>query len=134
MELVNDLYAVDTKTHDSELQAVVLFCLENILLLLAPIIPHFCEELFQRLGKKGSVLECPWPEYRTDSLKTDEVLVVVQVNGKLRSKFTIEADKDEAVIREIALSDEKIKKYIENKPLKKVIIIRKKQTLVNIVV
>jgi leucyl-tRNA synthetase len=134
MELVNDLYAVDTGTQDPELKAVVLFCLENILLLLAPIIPHFCEELFQRLGKKGSVLETPWPEYRKDSLETDDVLVVVQVNGKLRSKFTIEADKDQAVIREIALSDEKIKKYIENKPLKKVIIIRKKQTLVNIVV
>jgi len=134
MELVNDLYAVDLDSAIDEQKKVILFCLENIILLLSPITPHFCEELFQEMGKKVSVLEQPWPDYREDSLKTDEILVVVQVNGKLRSKFMISASDDEDLIKKTALADEKIKKYIKDKNLKKVIIIRKKQTLINIVV
>jgi leucyl-tRNA synthetase len=138
MELVNVMYGVDIDKADKDMKSVLLFCLENILLLLSPIIPHFSEELFERMGKgsmnKGSILEYSWPEYRKDSLETDEVLVVVQVNGKLRSKFFIGSDVDEAGIREIALADEKIKKHLQGKPLKKIIVIQKKQTLVNIVV
>ncbi|NOX34027.1 MAG: leucine--tRNA ligase [Deltaproteobacteria bacterium] len=134
MELVNALYAIDLDSADDELKKVILFSLENIILLLSPILPHFCEELFEKLGKKGSILEQPWPEYREDCLETDEVLVVVQVNGKLRSKFTIGAQTNEAKIKETALADKKIKKHIGDKDPKKVIIIRKKQTLVNIVV
>lgn len=134
MELVNDLYAVDPDSVDDEVKKVILFSLENILLLLSPIIPHFCEELYEKLGKTGSILEQPWPEYRKDSLETDEVLVVVQVNGKLRSKFTIGSDTEEAVVKETALADEKIKKHVGDKQPKKIIVIRKKQTLVNIVV
>ena len=134
MELVNSLYTVDLDSSVDEQKKVVLFCLENIILLLSPITPHFCEELFQKMGNQGSILDQPWPDYRKDSLKTDEILVVVQVNGKLRAKITMNADSDEDVIRKIALDDEKIKKYIKDKSLKKVIIIRKKQTLVNIVV
>ncbi len=134
MELVNDLYAVDLGSTTHEQKKVIMFCLENIILLLSPITPHFCEELFQKMGNKESVLEQSWPNYREDSLKTDEILVVIQVNGKLRSKFMISAGDDEALIKETALADEKIKKYIKDKKLKKIIIIRKKQTLVNIVV
>jgi len=134
MELVNDLYAVELDSATDEQKKVILFCIESIILLLSPITPHFCEELFQKMGNKGSVLEEPWPAYREDSLKTDEILVVVQVNGKLRSKFMISAGSDEDLIKETALADEKIKKHIKDKKLKKIIIIRKKQTLVNIVV
>jgi len=134
MELVNDLYTIDSECEDEELKKVILFCLENILLLLAPILPHFCEELFDRLGKQGSILEHPWPDYRKDSLKTDEILVVVQINGKLRSKLTIDADTDEDAIKDIALADEKILKHMGAQKAKKVIVIRKRQTLVNIVV
>jgi len=134
MELVNALYAIDIESADDEMKKVILFSLENTLLLLSPIIPHFCEELFKRLGRNGSIIEQPWPVYRKDSLETDEVLVVVQVNGKLRSKFTINADSDETLIKETALADQKIDKYIGDKEPKKVIVIRKKQTLVNIVI
>ncbi len=134
MELVNALYAIDLDSADEEMKKVILFSLENILLLLSPILPHFCEELFAKMGKTGSIIEQHWPEYRKDSLTTDELIVVVQVNGKLRSKFIIDAGVGEAVIKETALADEKIKKYIGDKKPKKVIIIRKKQTLINIVV
>ena len=134
MELVNNLYAVDLDSIADEQKKVIVFCIENIILLLSPITPHFCEELFLRMGKKGSVLEQPWPLYRDDSLKTDEIIIVVQVNGKLRAKLTMGADSDETLIEEAALADEKIQKYIKDKTLKKVIVIRKKQTLVNIVI
>ncbi|HGY10792.1 MAG TPA: leucine--tRNA ligase, partial [Desulfobacterales bacterium] len=138
MELVNVLYTIDLDSADTELKKVILFSLENTLLLLSPIIPHFCEDLFKKLGKRsgktGSIIEQPWPEYRKDSLKTDDVLVVVQVNGKLRSKFTIAAESKASEIKKIALADEKIKKHMGDKEPKKVIVIRKKQTLVNIVI
>lgn len=134
MELVNAMYTIDLDSADLELKKVILFCLENTLLLLSPIIPHFCEELFKRLGKKGSIIEHSWPEYRKDSLKTDDALVIVQINGKLRSKFTINAGCEEAEIKKTALADTKIKKHMGDKEPKKIIIIRKKQTLVNIVI
>jgi leucyl-tRNA synthetase len=134
MELVNQVYTIDIKSADDQMKQVVAFALESILLLLSPILPHFCEELFERMGNDGSILLQSWPEYRADSLVSDEALVVVQVNGKLRSKFSIEADSPEETIKEAALTDDKIEKFINGRPIKKVIVIRKKQTLVNIVI
>jgi leucyl-tRNA synthetase len=86
------------------------------------------------MGNQGSILEQPWPEFRKDSMETDEVLVVVQVNGKLRAKFSMSADSGEDEIKSAALGDSKIIKYTEGKEIRKIIVIRKKQTLVNIVV
>ncbi|MBT7891730.1 MAG: leucine--tRNA ligase, partial [Deltaproteobacteria bacterium] len=134
MELVNEMYTVKPESADKELKSVLLFCLENLVLLLSPMVPHFCEEIFERLGHKGSLLLKPWPEFREDSIETDETTVVVQVNGKLRSSFLMPADSDEAKIREAALADKKIKKYTEDKTPKKIIVIKKKQPLVNIVI
>ncbi|MFH2061003.1 MAG: leucine--tRNA ligase [Pseudomonadota bacterium] len=134
MELVNVLYSIDMDAADAEHKQVIYFSFENIVLLLSPILPHFCEELFEKMGKTGSVLEQSWPVYREDSLNTDEVLVVVQVNGKMRSKYTIAEDSTEDQIKESALADRKIKKFIGDNDPKKIIVIRKKQTLVNIVI
>ena len=137
MELVNALSEVDLDEADDQMKQVCLFSIENIILLLSPIVPHFCEELYGRLKRasgEASILEQPWPVYREDSLVSDEMLVVVQVNGKLRSKFTIAADTDEDVIKENALADRKIQNHVGGKEPKKIILIRKKQTLVNIVV
>lgn len=134
MELVNAVYTIDLDTSDPETNAVVLFAINNMVLLLSPIVPHFCEELFEKMGHPGSVLEQSWPKFRKDSLETDEALVVVQVNGKLRAKFSVAADTSEAVIKEMALADEKIARHIEGQPVKKIILVNKKQILVNIVV
>ncbi len=119
MELVNAVYTIDLDTADSETKAVVLAAMESMVLVLSPITPHFCEELFQKMGGQGSVLEQPWPEYRKDSLETDETLVVVQVNGKLRSKFSVAAGTSEEAIKEMALADEKIARHIQNQPVKR---------------
>ncbi len=132
MELVNAMYNADMD--DPEMKPVLMFALENSLLLLSPIMPHFCEELFEKMGGKGSILEQPWPKFREDSLETDEMLVVVQVNGKVRSKFNISAQAEETLVKETALADSNVGKHIQDKPVKKIIVIRKKQTLVNIVV
>ncbi len=132
MELVNTLAKVDVEKKASYQDEVARFALETVTLLLAPVVPHFSEELWSIMGGKGSTLEAPWPEHREDALVKEEVLVVIQVNGKLRSKFTAPMDADEAFVKENALSDERAMKFIDGKPIRKVIVVKNK--LVNIVV
>ncbi|MEA1968309.1 MAG: leucine--tRNA ligase [Thermodesulfobacteriota bacterium] len=132
MELVNTMYTSDIKSDEEGMQGVVSFCIETVLLLLSPIVPHFAEELWETMGRKPTIVDQPWPEYREDALVTDELTIVVQVNGKLRAKFTTDISSDDDVIREKALADETVKKHIADKKIKKVIVVKKK--LVNIVV
>jgi leucyl-tRNA synthetase len=73
-----------------------------------------------------------WPTYREDALLKDQHLIVIQVNGKLRSKFNVDVDADDDTIKALALSDERIQKFIDDKPIKKIIVVKNK--LVNIVV
>ncbi len=134
MELVNMMYQQDLEQADKETRQVMCYCLETVVLLLSPILPHFCEELYSLMKKAPSVLEQTWPQYREDSLVEDEMVVVIQVNGKLRSRFTTSADTSRDVIEKKALADEKIQKHVGDAPVKKVIVIQKQQTLVNIVV
>ncbi len=131
MELVNAMYAMTPDFEDPTNRAVWRLAIETTVLLLAPITPHFAEELWAELGYTESVLLHPWPTYRKDALVKEELLIVVQVNGKLRSRFTIAADADEQTIRETALADQKTRKYIDGQTVKKVIVVKNK--LVNIV-
>jgi len=78
------------------------------------------------------VLLAQWPSYRKDALVRDELTIVVQVNGKLRARFTTGADADDPTLEKLALGDEHVQKFIAGKPIKKVVIVKKK--LVNIVV
>ncbi|HDL08040.1 MAG TPA: leucine--tRNA ligase [Desulfobacteraceae bacterium] len=132
MELVNTMYGIDSKDKHIEKLRVMKFAMESVLLLLSPIVPHICEELWETLGHKSSILTSSWPSYKDDAFVKDELLIVVQVNGKLRNRINVNADADENTIKEIALSDERVKKFIENKPIKKVVVVKRK--LVNIVV
>ncbi len=140
MELVNALYAMEAgheerrgtdKDHPKK-AAVLRFVLDTITLLLSPIVPHLAEEIWEKLGNKTSVLLHPWPSFREDALVKDELTIVVQVNGKLRSRFTVAAGTDDETIKKLALQDEKAQKFIGQKPIRKVIVVKKK--LVNIVV
>ncbi|MBW2678579.1 MAG: hypothetical protein JRD49_13580, partial [Deltaproteobacteria bacterium] len=79
-----------------------------------------------------SIFKAPWPTYREDALVKDELLIVVQVNGKVRSRFTAAVDADDEFLRQRALSDDRALKFIADKPVKKVVVVKKK--LVNIVV
>jgi leucyl-tRNA synthetase len=110
---------------------VIRLAMESLTLLLSPIVPHFAEELWGELGHDSSVLLAPWPQYRDDALVKEELLIVIQVNGKLRSRFQVAADTDEETIKEMALSDERVQNFIEGQRIKKVIVVKNK--LVNIV-
>jgi len=131
MELINALYVLKVK--DSSIcYSVVKKAVETAILLLSPIVPHVCEELWETLGNKSDLVLIPWPEYRKDALEKESLVIVVQVNGKLRSKFEISADVDDEAIKEKALNDERAIKFINNKPIRKVVVVKKK--LVNIVI
>jgi leucyl-tRNA synthetase len=132
MELVNEMYSIDVDKKDDILLQVMKFALETTVLLLSPVVPHFAEELWQILGHQKSVIDESWPSFREDALKTDNLLIVVQVNGKLRSRLTLPADITEDAIKEIALADERVQSFIQDKPIRKVIVVKKK--LVNIVI
>jgi leucyl-tRNA synthetase len=132
MELVNTMYGIEAEAKAPENAGVMRFAMESVILLLSPMVPHFAEEIWEVLGRKPSILMAPWPSYRKDALIKEELLVVVQVNGKLRSKFSVDADTDESILKELALADERVQKFIEDKVIKKVIVVKKK--LVNIVV
>ena len=132
MELVNTMSAIEPEKQKTDWREVMRFAMESITRLLAPIVPHFAEELWETLGHKSSVLLASWPSYREDALLKDELVIVIQVNGKLRSRFTVSADADDDTLRELAISDERAKKFFEGKTVKKVIVVPKK--LVNVVV
>ena len=132
MELVN-LFSGESIQPASDAEAgVVRLALERIALLLSPIVPHFSEEVWEQLGHPPSILQQPWPTYREAALVRDEWIIVVQVNGKLRSRLTVDAGTDKAVIEAMALADERACKFIGDKPVRKVVVVPGK--LVNIVV
>jgi leucyl-tRNA synthetase len=136
MELVNALYGLDDSSWDSkshpQATAVLRFALETVVQLLSPIVPHLAEELWRRMGHETSILLEAWPVYCDDALAKESHLIVIQVNGKLRSKFTVGAHTSDAEIKMRALGDEKVSKFIADKEIQKVIIVKHK--LVNIVV
>ncbi len=132
MELVNSIHGMDSVEESPRKREVMRLSMESVTLLLSPFVPHFAEELWETMGFESSVLLAQWPSYREDALLKDDLLIVVQVNGKLRSRFTVDPDADDETIKELALSDQRIQKFIGGKTIKKVIVVRKK--LVNIVV
>ncbi|MBI3002042.1 MAG: class I tRNA ligase family protein, partial [candidate division NC10 bacterium] len=105
---------------------------ETLLTLLAPFAPHLCEECWAMTGHRGSVLAQSWPTYDPQVAQADEVLVVVQVNGRLRSRLTLPVEASEDQMREAALADPQTRRWLEGKPVKRVVVVPKK--LVNIVV
>ncbi|MFZ2312490.1 MAG: leucine--tRNA ligase [Methylobacter sp.] len=130
MELVNTLSKF---TDDSENgKAIRQEALEAIVLMLSPIVPHICHQLWLDLGHQGAVVSESWPQVDVTALEQDTVELVIQVNGKLRSKISVSitASKDE--IEAMALADEHVKRFIEDKPVRKVIVVPNK--LINIVV
>jgi leucyl-tRNA synthetase len=132
MELVNMFSGDAIKPANDAEKGVVRLALERIALLLSPIVPHFAEEIWEHLGQAPSILQADWPAYREDALARDEWVIVVQVNGKLRSRLTVDAGTDKAAIEALALADERASKFVGDKPVRKVIVVPGK--LVNIVV
>lgn len=104
---------------------------EGLVQLLAPIAPHICEELWEKLGHEGGISYVAWPTYDEAALVENEVEVIVQVNGKLKAKLTVARDTPQEKMEELAMNEEKVQNAIEGKTVRKVIVIPNK--LVNIV-
>jgi len=105
--------------------------METYVKLLAPFAPHIAEELWQRLGHEQTLAYEPWPEYNENYLKEDEVEIVIQILGKVKSKMTVSADTDKQQLEKLALEDSKIQELLVDKKVIKVIVVPKR--LVNIV-
>lgn len=105
---------------------------EGFVKLLAPIAPHVAEELWEILGHSETIAYEAWPTYDESKLVDDEIEVIVQVNGKLRSKVKIAKDASKEQLEQIAQADEKVKEFTDGKQIVKVIAVPGK--LVNIVV
>jgi leucyl-tRNA synthetase len=106
--------------------------LERVTLMLAPIVPHITQSLWEALGHDGIVATAPWPTVDASALIQDAVEMVVQVNGKLRGKISAPIGATNEAIQALALADEGVQRFVEGQPLKKVIVVPGK--LVNIVV
>ena len=129
MELMNDL----TKFKDDSEQGVAVMreAVEGIVLLLSPIVPHVTQQLWNDLGHDELLADVSWPQCDDSALARDEIELVVQVNGKLRSKINVAADAPNDAIEAVALADDKIVSNIEGKTVRKVIVVPGR--LVNIV-
>ena len=130
MELVNTLSKFTDMSDNGKV--IRQEALEAIVLMLAPIVPHICHQLWQDLGHQEAVVRAPWPKVDVSALEQDIIEIVIQVNGKLRSKISVSAAVSSDELQTLALNDDYIMRFIEGKPLKKVIVVPKK--LVNIVV
>ena len=133
MELVNTLYATkDDLRGSAHGPRLLSSAISSLLVTLSPIAPHVCEEIWDRMGYTRNLAAEPWPAYDLDALKTDEVTVVLQVNGKLRSQITVAADASQEDIQSQAMNDQNVSRHIEGKTIVKTIVIPGK--LVNVVV
>jgi len=134
MELVNSLYQMEEKrkSPDAQTAGVMREAAESAVVLLSPFVPHICEELWETLGHKESVAEQPWPRFDEEAIRDEEVLMVIQVNGKLRSRITVGAHASEAEIKEAVLANERIQEILQGQKLKKFVWVPQK--LVNLVV
>jgi len=105
--------------------------MEGFVKLLSPVCPHIAEELWEKLGHSNTIAYEAWPAYDEAKLVEDEVEIVIQVNGKVRTKLHVPADATKEQLEQLAMEDEKIKEQIEGKTVRKVIAVPGK--LVNIV-
>jgi leucyl-tRNA synthetase len=144
MELVNELYIYALPSPPKNAQtdrvpdfkktynnALISEVLENLVLITAPFAPHLAEEIWEQIGKKEFVCHTQWPLFDPDIAKESERTIVIQVNGKLRSRITVPAEINEKQIEQAAFSDKTISKLIKDKQILKTIVVRKQ--LVNIV-
>jgi leucyl-tRNA synthetase len=129
MELVNAIYAFEEKERHP---AVLREALEVTVRLLAPFVPHLSEELWEILGHQGGVELAGWPLWEEEALAEDWKTLVIQVNGKVRGKVTVAANAAEEEVREAAIADANVTRFIEGKQIRKVIVIPGR--LVNVVV
>jgi leucyl-tRNA synthetase len=151
MELVNELYAFSDTTvtggparridedveHAGEVERAETICVlreaaEALIRMLSPFAPHTAEELWVSLGHETGLTAAPWPEFRAEIARADEIVVPVQINGKVRARLTVPADTQEAELERLARADKAVEPYLAGRTVKKVVVA--KGRLVSIVV
>ena len=113
-------------------RAVVGEALDAIVLMLSPIVPHICHALWSVLGHDGALVDEAWPVVDQGALEADSVQIIVQVNGKLRARLQLPASASRDDLEAAALADENVQRFVEDQPVRKVIVVPGK--LVNVVV
>ncbi len=139
MELLNDLQDFveqlrkeENGTPQETTPLVLSEAVDLFLRILHPFAPHITDELWERLGYKGSLITHEWAEVDESALVEEAVVMVVQVNGRVRGRITVPVDANEETIKELALSEPNVRTHIEGKPIRRIIIVPGK--IVNIVV
>jgi leucyl-tRNA synthetase len=151
MELVNELYTfcgkadyapiVEDATQNSASVgamvrpgtiAVLKEAVEALVRMLSPFAPHMAEELWEQLGHSGGLIAAHWPEYDEEVAKAEEIVVPVQVNGKLRARLTVPSDISENELQTLALADPHVQQHVGGREIKKIMVARGR--LVSIVV
>ena len=151
MELVNELYIFSEKTvtggpgrraeedleHTGQAERMQTICvmreaIDALLKMLSPFAPHTAEELWAMLGNETSLAVATWPEFNPDVAKAEEIVVPVQVNGKVRGRLTVTPDTPEAELERLALADPAVQAHINGKTVRKVVVARGR--LVSVVV
>jgi len=134
MELTNELArpAPEEVKSSPDLAAAYAEALDATLILLSPFVPHIAEELWEALGREPGMVRLRWPSFDPALLVQDEVLIVVQVNGKKRGEVTVPVDLPEEEVKAAALGYPNVKRFLEGKTVRKVILVPGK--LVNVVV
>jgi len=135
MELTNQMTALNTSSHkeqDSLLRDMLGVVLNTMIFVLAPFIPHLAEELWSKLGETKSIFLARWPLFNKEYLLSDQIEIVIQINGKIKTKLEVDLNISKEEIITLAKQDDRIISFLLNKTIKKEIYVPKK--LVNIVV
>ncbi|MCJ7451773.1 MAG: leucine--tRNA ligase [Steroidobacteraceae bacterium] len=130
MELMNSLARFDDSSPQG--RAVMQEALEIVVLALSPVVPHACHALWRELGHAGAAVDERWPAVDPRALERNSIEVVVQVNGKLRGRVTVPTDASEGTVREAALADANVQRFMEGRPVRKFVYVAGK--LANVVV
>jgi leucyl-tRNA synthetase len=147
MELVNELYAFSDSTPHGmpgrsegpatgevrpQSTAVLQEAFDALVVMLSPFAPHTAEELWQRLGHAAALTVTPWPAFDAEVARAEELVVPVQINGKVRARVTVAADLSEEMLRDVVLAEPAVKAHTDGKAIRKVVIA--KGPLVSVVV
>lgn len=131
MELVNAIVKFLSPESSETDKAVIKHALDTTVLLLSPVVPHICQELWSLSEKTEMIVDAKWPVCDKAALTKDEILIILQVNGKTRGKIEVSADLNKDAIENLALQDENVQKFVDGKTVRKVIVVPGR--LVNIV-
>jgi leucyl-tRNA synthetase len=130
MELLNAVAKYELR--DAQDRSLIHEAIESSVLILSPIVPHICHVLWQELGNKTAIADESWPTADAQARIAESVEIVVQVNGKLRARLTVAAGASEQALQDAALQDVKVKRFVDGREIRKVIVVPGK--LVNVVV